>query len=95
MPKILRTRQAELDLAAIWSYIAADNREAADRMIRRIDERFHLLLRDPNMGDSLDRFRPGLRATAVGQYVIYFRPVAEDVEVYRVLHGAQQGEGHL
>ena len=30
MARILRTPQADVDLADIWSYVAADNLEAAD-----------------------------------------------------------------
>ncbi len=95
MSKILRTSRAELDLAEIWSYIASDNPDVADRLIRRIDERLRLLLTDPAMGESMEQFRPGLRATAVGNYVIYYRSIEQGVEVYRVLHAARQREDHL
>jgi len=95
MSKILRTSRAELDLAEIWSYIARDNPDAADRLIRRIDERLRLLLDNPTLGDSMERFRAGLRATAVGNYVIYYRSVEKGIEVYRVLHAARQREDHL
>ena len=33
MSKILRTSRAELDLAGIWTYIAQDSPDAADRLI--------------------------------------------------------------
>jgi len=95
MLRVLRTPLAEQDLAAIWSYIATDNVDAADRMIRRLDERFRLLLKDPNMGDSMERYGTGLRATAVGPWVIYFRRTDVGIEVYRVLHGSQQRGDHL
>jgi len=95
MPKIFRTSRAELDLAEIWSYIARDNLEAADRMIRRIDQRLQVLLADPTMGEPMEQYRPGLRATAVGSYVIYYSPTPDGIEVYRVLHGARQREERL
>jgi plasmid stabilization system protein ParE len=47
------------------------------------------------MGESMDRFRAGLRATAVGNYVIYYRAVEQGIEVYRVLHAARQREDRL
>lgn len=95
MGKIVRTSRAELDLAGIWSYIAQDSLDVADRMIRRIDERFRVLLDNPTMGDSMDQFRPGLRGTAVGNYVIYYRPTDEGIEIYRVMHAARRREGEL
>ena len=95
MPEIVRTSRAELDLAEIWTYIAQDNRHAADRVIRRIDERLQLLVADPTMGEPMEEHRPGLRATAVGNYVIYYSSTEDGIEVYRVLHGARQREDHL
>ena len=95
MSKVLRTSRSELDLAEIWSYIARENLGAADGTIRRINERFHLLLHDPTMGESMECYRPRLRATAVGNYVIYYRAIEEGIEVYRVLHAARQREDHL
>jgi len=95
MPKIVRTSRAELDLTDIWTYIARDNLDAADRVIRRIDERLRLLVADPTMGELVEHRRPGLRATAVGNYVVYYSPTQDGIEVYRVLHAARQREDHL
>jgi len=95
MGKIVRTSRAELDLAGIWWHIAQDNLDAADRMIRRIDQRFRVLRDNPTMGDSIEQYRRGLRATAVGSYVIYYRPTDDGIEIYRVLHGARRREDEL
>jgi plasmid stabilization system protein ParE len=43
MKRILRTPQADSDLAGVWSHIAADNPGAADRLIQQINADFHLL----------------------------------------------------
>ena len=95
MPEIVRTSRAELDLAEIWTYIARDNLDAADRVVRRIDERFRLLLAHPTMGESMEHYRRGLRATAVGNYVIYYSSTEDGIQVYRVLHAARRREDHL
>ncbi len=95
MSKILRTSRAELDLAGIWTYIAQDSPDAADRLICRIDQRLQLLPTNPTMGEPLDQFRRGLRATTVGNYVIYYRATGDVIEVYRAFHAARQREDHL
>ncbi len=95
MPEIVRTSRAELDLAEIWTYIARDNLDAADRVIRRIDQRLRLLVRNPTMGERMEHLRRGLRATAVGNYVIYYSSTEDGIVVYRVLHAARQREDHL
>jgi len=46
---------AETDVLDIWSYIARDNLEAADRMIDRFTEAYELLARNPNSGERMDQ----------------------------------------
>jgi toxin ParE1/3/4 len=95
MAKVLRTSLAEQDLFGIWTYVARDNVAAADRLLARIDEAFAMLLRNPELGERVDRFRPGLRAWSVVTYVIYYRPIDEGIEIYRVLHSARKAEDLL
>jgi len=95
MAKVLRTSLAEQDLYDIWTYVATDNLAAADRLLARIDEAFAMLLRNPELGERMDRFRAGLRAWSVATYVIYYRPIDVGIEVYRVLHSARRAEDLL
>ena len=50
MAKLRRTRQAEIDLVEIWTFIAEENAIAADKLIRDLDVRSHQLLTHPKMG---------------------------------------------
>ncbi len=43
---------AELDLDAIWEYIAADNLDAADRWTAKLFDAFDALARTPGMGHA-------------------------------------------
>jgi toxin ParE1/3/4 len=95
MPRIVRTSRAELDLAEIWTFIAEDNPDAADGVIRRIDTKLRLLSESPAIGEKMDRYRVGLRSSLVGNYVIYFREIEDGIEVYRVLHAARRQEDQL
>ena len=47
MARIIRTSAAKADLAEIWSYIAADNPTAADKLLTEIDAAFHLIRQTP------------------------------------------------
>ena len=60
MARILRTQNSYADLEAIWDYIARDDRNAADRLIRQIDEMLEILVETPEMGLRRDELRPGL-----------------------------------
>ena len=92
----LRTPQADSDLDDIWYYLAnkSDSIDIADRFIDSIIDRFLLLAGHPNIGRSRDEdLRPGLRSFPVGEYVIIYRIVNEDVQILRVLHGSRNMAG--
>ena len=82
-------RQAEADVLEIWIYIARDSISAADRLIDQFTETYELLSSNPGIGSTQEQYRPGLRAFPVGNYIIFFEPIADGIELYRVLHGAR------
>lgn len=90
MPKRpLKSPQAEIDLTAIWDYIAADNLRAADTLLDRIDAIFDMLAETPFAGRERSELRTGLRSFPVGNYLIFYVPTPDGVEVVRVMHGHQ------
>lgn len=89
MATIIKRPGAERDLHKIWDYIALDNPAAATKLIQTIDAKFSLLAASPLMGRSRDEVTQGLHSFAVGNYVIFYRPLKDGIEVIRVLHGAQ------
>ncbi len=85
---VTRRPRAETDLVEIWSYIADDNEPAADRLLGRIDGVLTMLLEHPQAG----RLRPDLqqselRSFSVKNYVVFYRPMPDGIEVVRVLSG--------
>ena len=73
MATLFRTRQAEIDLLEIWDYIAKDNLTAADKLIRRLDERSHELLDNPELGPARDDIVKGMRHLVMDNYLILYR----------------------
>lgn len=84
-----RLPQADHDLDSIWSFIAADSVRAADKQIQRIGEMFEMLMRNPLAGRERRELRAGLRSFPVGNYVIFYVPLPDGIEVVRVMHGRQ------
>lgn len=84
------SNSAYTDLDEIWSYIAADNPIAADRVIRNLHETIRWLSRFPAAGHRRSDLgeRP-LLFWAEGQYEIVYRPFDEFIEVDAVLHGSR------
>lgn len=89
MVKFTRTSATENDLLSIWRYVAGDNPEAADRLLRTLDEKCGILADNPYLGQSRSDIAPGLRYFPAGGYVIFYRETNYGVHIVRVLHGAQ------
>jgi toxin ParE1/3/4 len=77
------------DIAEIWDHIADDSLRAADRWIDQLDEQFRLLATQPLMGRARDELSPGLRSFPFGRYVIFYEPIADGIDVVRLLHSAR------
>ena len=73
--------QADLDLDSIWNFIAADNIQAAERLIDRIGSVFQMLVENPLAGRERPELRKGLRSFPVRNYIIFYIPVPDGIEV--------------
>lgn len=89
MPQVIRTPAAEDDLWEIVLYIAQDNEEAAFRLADEIDRRFQMLADVTGAGQARPELLPEVRSFPVGNYLIFYRPMSDGVEILRVLHGAR------
>jgi toxin ParE1/3/4 len=84
-----KSSRVDLDLDSIWSFIAADNVGAANRQIDRVGEVFEMLLQNPLAGRARAELGKDLRSFPVGNYIIFYLPLSDGIEVVRVLHGRQ------
>jgi toxin ParE1/3/4 len=89
-----RTPQARRDVMGIADYIAENNLDAALRFLDAIDHTFRFLAANPQSGEPC-QFRAshmhGVRVWPVQEfrnYLVFFRPTEDGVEIERVLHGA-------
>jgi toxin ParE1/3/4 len=95
MSSVLRTSRANLDLVEIAFHIAEDNPAAAENWLDAFGEKCQLLARMPELGRKRPDLAPKLRSFPIGNYVIFYRPVAEGIQVIRVLHGARDVRKHF
>lgn len=85
------TPLAKADIFEIWSYIAEDSEETADRVEQAIYDACALLAEGPSRGHS----RPDLTVrllrfwtlTRYPNYVIVYRPETAPLQIVAVLHG--------
>jgi toxin ParE1/3/4 len=95
MPHVFKRPRAEADLVDIWSYIAQDSPANADRLLDRISDTLSRLATMPFMGQARFDLAPGRRMVPVGNYLIFFRPIQDGIEVIRVLHGRRNITGRF
>ena len=87
--RIFYSGPARRDLDEIWDYIAADNPIAANKFLDKILKAAQSYANQPRLGEARFDLMPDCRHFSVGQYVIYYRPVVDGIELIRILHGAR------
>lgn len=87
--------QAKLDLGEMWLFVEKRSRRGARRLLDELHARFSDLADSPGLGPACEQFGADWRKSIVGKYVIFYRPVAEGIEVLRILHGARNIEALL
>lgn len=92
MSKVLRKPQAEADLIEIWTYIAQDSPTRANKLLDEIDEKLRTLAQSPFIGKARDELAPKIRSFPIGNYMLFYQPIEDGIEVIRVLHGARDTE---
>lgn len=95
MARFIFAPEAKEDVKGIRKYIAEDNPQAASRMVATLKEKCRALLNTPMMGRTCNELVPGLRSFPVGNYVIFYRIAGENIEIARILHGAQDIPGQF
>jgi toxin ParE1/3/4 len=92
MTIVLKRPLAELDLWEIWDYIADDSFERADDFLDLVEEKLRSLALTPGMGRRREELLPGLQSFPVGNYVVFYRAIADGIDVIRILHGSRDIE---
>jgi len=86
---VLVTPLARQDLSDIWDYLAENSVERADKLLALIHKKCLALAEFPEMGRARHELLVNLHSFAVRNYVIFYQPISDGIEVLRVLHGAR------
>ena len=95
MPRLLIRPEAESDLDEIWWYIAQDSPNQADKFLDRIQETLLALADYPKMGSCRDEIKSGVRSHLVGNYLIFYFPLHDGIDIIRVMNKARDIENLL
>lgn len=96
MMRYVLSPRAQADIDEIWEY-SADRWDInqANRYIAQIRKAVEAIASDPRRGRSCDEIRQGYRRFSAGSHVLFFRIVADQVDVVRVLHQSMDFGRHL
>ncbi len=91
MPCVLHTPRATQDLVDIGRYLVQESqsRNVAKRFLDFIATKCSVYATAPEIGELCVDLAPNVRRFAVGNYVVFYRPVRGGIEVLRVLHGSR------
>jgi toxin ParE1/3/4 len=91
--RIVRTARAEEDLIEIWTYIAKDNENAADRTLDALERKTRLLGLYPQIGRRRPDVGDDVRSAISGCFLILYRLREDQVEIVRYVLVRRQLEG--
>ena len=84
---------AAQDLDEIRAFIAEDDPNAASTFLRSIEERCAVLAENRMLGRLRPDLAQGLRSFPVRNYIIFYVPVDDGIQIVRVLSGFRDVEG--
>ena len=96
-PRYRFSHRAKADLQGIADYLGERSPQAADRVLDTLLETFERLAENPWMGMNCDDLHPHLRMFVPRQpadnFVIFYYPLPDGIEVSDVMHAAQDWLG--
>jgi toxin ParE1/3/4 len=100
--RILRKPQVDHDLIEHFAYIARDKIQPAEQFLKVAQESFERLAAMPSIGRKWDSPLPHLAGIRVypmpsgyRNYLIFYRPLEDGIEVLTILHGARDLDAAL
>jgi len=80
---------AHEDIFDLWSYTAAYNPAAADRVVERLNRAFDLIALNPKSGRTRPDMGAGIRSFVVEKFVVFYRIEPDGIDIGRIIHGSR------
>ena len=94
--RVVLAPTAIADLDNIYLYIAENgDPNAAAGQIERLWSAFERLCTFPEQGRKRDLLAPGLYSLVAGNYVVFYLPHDDRIEIVRVIHGRRDIEQEM
>jgi toxin ParE1/3/4 len=87
---------AKNDLKDIYQYgLRQWGQSQSESYLSTIKNQFWLLTRQPLIGTQRPELLPNVRSLPINSHTLFYRVIANRVEIIRVLHGRQDPQRHL
>jgi len=80
---------ASRDIDEAYDYVAEHDPLAADRQTDRFHQLFAKLAEMPGIGTHRDELQTGMRCLGIGKYLVYYKVMADELLIVRVIHSAR------
>jgi toxin ParE1/3/4 len=93
--RIVRHLKAKRDVLRIYTFIGEQNLDAAERLLRAVNDDLKRIAAMPGIGARRESTNPkmnGVRSLPVSgfkKYLLFYKATADRVELLRVIHGAR------
>lgn len=87
--RLVRTPAAQRGLVDIWSYTAADNLNAEDRLLDAIGDWIANLLAHPRMGRLRSDIASNALCLPIGNYLLPYRIEGQIIQIVRIVPGSR------
>ncbi|MBC8394956.1 MAG: type II toxin-antitoxin system RelE/ParE family toxin [Deltaproteobacteria bacterium] len=96
MPSFRLTERAKDDLKSIGRYTQEIwGRDQRNKYLGILDSCFHLLSDEPDLGVVCDEIRKSYRKFRIERHIIFYRKVADNIDIVRILHCRMDVEKQL
>jgi toxin ParE1/3/4 len=99
--RIVRHRKAKRDVLQAYVFIGEQNLDAAERLLRAVNDDLRRLAEMPGLGTVRESPNPKLASlrflpvTGFRKYLLFYRATPTTVELVRVIHGARDIDAAL
>lgn len=87
------TANAEADLDEILDFLLNESQDYAKKILGEIGKRLTLLEKNTYLGKSQDDILLNLRSFPAQKYIIFYTPIEDGIEVFRIIHGSRNIDG--
>ena len=87
------TANAEADIDEIFDFLLNEGQEYAKKILGEIASKLTLLEKNSYLGKPQDSTLLNLRSFPAKKYIIFYMPIENGIDVFRILHSSRDIDG--